>query len=81
LPRIKKIQQLNSQNAIHRLRDTPDKIAIAKKLMTDIDKARPEVVIQVEVLRPARIGCGILGSFCRGSRASIAFNPPAHNEQ
>ena len=46
---IKRIQQLNSQNAIV-IRDTPDKLLIAGKMIEDIDKAKPEVVIQVEVL-------------------------------
>jgi len=71
---IKKIQQLNSQNAII-VRDTPDKIAIAKKLIDDIDKARPEVVIQVEVLSASTDRLRDLGVL-PGQSASIAFNPP-----
>ena len=43
------IQQLNAQNAIV-MRDTPDKIAVAEKMIEDSDKARPEVVIQVNVV-------------------------------
>jgi general secretion pathway protein D len=50
---LKRIQQLNSQNAII-IRDTPDKLQIAEKMINDIDKAKPEVVVQVEVLE-ARI--------------------------
>ena len=46
---LKRLQQLNAQNAII-IRDTPDKLAIAEKMINDIDKARPEVVIQVQVL-------------------------------
>src|SRR5271168_849658 len=46
---LKRIQQLNSQNAII-VRDTPDKLLIAEKMIRDIDKAKPEVVIEVEVL-------------------------------
>src|SRR6266481_85542 len=71
---IKKIQQLNSQNAII-VRDTPDKIAIAEKLINDIDKARPEVVIQVEVLSASTERLRDLG-VNPGQSASIAFNPP-----
>ena len=71
---IKKIQQLNSQNAII-VRDTPDKIAIAEKLINDIDKARPEVVIQVEVLSASTDRLRDLGVLT-GQSASIAFNPP-----
>src|SRR5277367_5247789 len=47
---IKRMQQLNSQNAII-VRDTPDKLALAEKMIRDIDKAKPEVVIQVQVLQ------------------------------
>jgi general secretion pathway protein D len=71
---IKKIQQLNSQNAII-VRDTPDKIAIAEKLIADIDKARPEVVIQVEVLSASTERMRDLGVL-PGQSASLAFNPP-----
>jgi general secretion pathway protein D len=46
---LKRIQQLNSQNAII-VRDTPDKLMLAEKMIRDIDKAKPEVVIDVEVL-------------------------------
>src|SRR5579859_673181 len=72
---IKKIQQLNSQNAII-VRDTPDKIAIAEKLINDIDKAKPEVVVQVEVLSASTDRLRDLGVLPEQS-ASIAFNPPA----
>jgi general secretion pathway protein D len=47
---LKRIFQLNAQNAII-IRDTPDKMALAEKLITDIDRAKPEVIIQVEVLQ------------------------------
>jgi general secretion pathway protein D len=70
---IKKIQQLNSQNAII-VRDTPDKIAIAEKLIADIDKARPEVVIQVEVLSASTDRLRDLGVQI-GPSASLRFNP------
>src|SRR5438093_719049 len=46
---LKRIQQLNSQNAII-VRDTPDKLLLAEKMIHDIDKAKPEVVVQAEVL-------------------------------
>jgi general secretion pathway protein D len=47
---LKRIQQVNSQNAII-VRDTPDKLMIVQKMIDDIDKAKPEVLIQVEVLQ------------------------------
>jgi general secretion pathway protein D len=69
---MKRLQQLNSQNAII-ARDTPDKLSLAEKMIRDIDKAKPEVVIQVEVLQ-ARVDrmrdLGILP----GQSASIAIN-------
>ncbi len=71
---LKRIQQLNAQNAII-IRDSPDKLAIADKMIRDIDKAKPEVVIQVQVLE-ARIdkmrNLGILP----GQTASISVVPP-----
>src|SRR5215475_8785938 len=39
---LKRIQQVNAQNAII-VRDTPDKLALIDKLIRDIDKAKPEV--------------------------------------
>jgi general secretion pathway protein D len=71
---LKRIQQVNSQNAII-VRDTPDKLAIAEKMIRDIDKAKPEVVIEVQVLE-ARVdkirNLGILP----GQSASIGIVPP-----
>ena len=46
---LKRLSQVNSQNAII-VRDTPDKLLLAEKMIRDIDKAKPEVVVQVEVL-------------------------------
>src|SRR5581483_8868065 len=62
---LKRISQVNSQNAII-IRDTPDKLALAKKMIDDIDKARPEVVVQVSVL-DARTACETL-AYSRGRR-------------
>src|SRR5437868_780707 len=44
LVEISRIQQLPSQGAIV-VRGTPDQVALAEKIINDIDKARPEVVI------------------------------------
>ncbi len=71
---LTKVQQLNSQNAII-VRDTPDKLAIARKLLKDIDKAKPEVVVQVEVLSASTERLRDLGVL-PGQSASIAFTPP-----
>ncbi len=54
---LRRVQQINAQNAIV-IRDTPDRVMLAQKIIDDIDKAKPEVVIQVAVLqartRPAQ---------------------------
>jgi general secretion pathway protein D len=70
---LKRIQQLNSQNAII-VRDTPDKLLLAKKMIDDIDKAKPEVVIQVEVLQARTDRLRDLGVL-PGQKASVAFAP------
>ncbi|HVO59028.1 MAG TPA: cohesin domain-containing protein [Dongiaceae bacterium] len=71
---LTKVQQLNSQNAII-VRDTPDKLAIARKLLKDIDKAKPEVVIQVEVLSASTDRLRDLGVL-PGQSASLTFTAP-----
>jgi general secretion pathway protein D len=68
---LTKVQQLNSQNAII-IRDTPDKLAIAAQMIRDIDKAKPEVVIQVEVLSASTDRLRDLG-ILPGQSASISF--------
>src|SRR5437764_2478700 len=47
---LKRIQQVNSQNALI-IRDTPDKLMLVQKMIDDIDKAKPELVDQLEVLQ------------------------------
>ncbi|MBI3934869.1 MAG: type II and III secretion system protein [Acidobacteria bacterium] len=49
----RRIQQVNSMNAII-LRDTPDKVALAEKIIRDVDKAKPEVIVDVAVLEVRR---------------------------
>jgi general secretion pathway protein D len=70
---IKRIQQVNSQNALV-IRDTLDKILIAEKIIRDIDKAKPEVVIQVSVLQARRDRARDLG-ITPGSSAVLTFTP------
>ena len=50
---VSRIQQVASQNAIV-VRGTPDQIAMAEKLLGDIDKAKPEVVVEVAVMQVTR---------------------------
>jgi general secretion pathway protein D len=47
---IQKLQQVNSAHAIV-VRASPDKLMLASKIIDSIDKAKPEVVIQVDVLQ------------------------------
>src|SRR6202521_2982547 len=72
---LKRIHQLNSQNAII-IRDTPDKLLLAEKMIGDIDKAKPEVVVQVEVLEARTDRLRDLG-ILPGQTATIAINPNA----
>ena len=70
---LKRIQQVNSQNAII-IRDTPDKLMLAEKIIRDIDKAKPEVIVQVEILEARTDNLRNLG-ILPGQSASIQINP------
>jgi general secretion pathway protein D len=70
---LKRIQQLNAQNAIV-IRATPDQLALAEKFIKDIDKAKSEVIVQVEVLEARTDRMRDLG-ILPGQSASIAINP------
>jgi general secretion pathway protein D len=72
---LKRIHQLNSQNAII-VRDTPDKLLLAEKMIGDIDKAKPEVVVQVEVLQARTDRLRDLG-ILPIQTASVTINPNA----
>jgi general secretion pathway protein D len=50
---VQRIQQLQSQNAII-VRGTPDQIALAQKFVDDLDKAKPEVIIDVVVMQVSK---------------------------
>jgi general secretion pathway protein D len=50
---IQRIQQLPSQNAIV-IRATPDQMALAEKMINDIDKAKPEVVVDLLIMQVDR---------------------------
>jgi general secretion pathway protein D len=70
---LRKVQQINAQNAIV-IRDTVDKIRVAEKILEDIDKAKPEVVIQVAVLQARRDRARDLG-ILPGTSSVLAFTP------
>jgi general secretion pathway protein D len=70
---LRRVQQVNAQNAII-IRDTPDKLALAAKIIKDADKAKPEVLIHVQVLTANRNRLRDLG-ILPGQTASLIFNP------
>ncbi len=75
---LRRISQMNSQNAIV-VRDTPDKIKLAAKIIDDIDKARPEVLIHVQVLTASINRLRDLG-LLPGQSITLAFNPTCANQ-
>ncbi|HTP70125.1 MAG TPA: cohesin domain-containing protein [Dongiaceae bacterium] len=70
---LKRIQQVNAQSAII-VRDTPDKLALIDKIIKDIDKAKPEVIVQVEVLEARTDHLKNLGILPPQS-TSVTINP------
>lgn len=50
---VQRIQQVPSQNAIV-IRGTPDQLALAQKMIDDIDKSKPEVIVDVIVAQVRR---------------------------
>ena len=50
---VQRIQQIPSQNAII-VRGTPDQLALAQKMIDDIDKSKPEVVVDIVVAQVRR---------------------------
>jgi general secretion pathway protein D len=70
---LHRVQPVNSLNAIM-IRDTPDKIALAEKLIRDIDKAKPEVDVHVAVLQVRRDRLRNLG-IQPGTSATLSFTP------
>ncbi|HKI24963.1 MAG TPA: cohesin domain-containing protein [Candidatus Sulfotelmatobacter sp.] len=57
---VQRVQQLLSQNAIV-VRGTPDQIALAEKLVEDLDKARPEVIVDIDVMQISKDRSRTLG--------------------
>jgi general secretion pathway protein D len=57
---VQRVQQLLSQNALV-VRGTPAQIALAEKLVEDLDKARPEVVVDIAVLQVSKDKSRTLG--------------------
>jgi general secretion pathway protein D len=63
---INRIQQLPSQGAIV-VRGTPDQVALAEKLIGDIDKAKSEVIVDVAILQVQK-----------GKLQTLGIQPPAN---
>ena len=57
---VQRVQQLLSQNALV-VRGTPDQIALAEKLVDDLDKARPEVIVDIAVIQISKDKSRTLG--------------------
>jgi general secretion pathway protein D len=70
---LRRISQSNSQNAIV-IRDTPDKLVLASKIIRDLDKAKPEVLIHVQVLTASLDRLRDLG-ILPGQSTVASFNP------
>ena len=70
---LHRVTQVNAQNAIV-IRETPDKLALAAKIIRDIDKAKPEVLIHVQVLTANRSRLRDLG-ILPGQSVALTFTP------
>ncbi len=73
---LRRVQQINAQNAIV-IRDTPDRVMLAGKIIDDIDKAKPEVVIQVAVMEARRDRMRNIGITPPTSISATFANPGA----
>jgi general secretion pathway protein D len=70
---LRHVQPVARDNAIL-IRDTPDKILLAGRLIADSDRGRPEVVVQISVLQARRDRARSLG-IQPGSSTTLAFAP------
>src|SRR5229473_365167 len=70
---ISRIQPLPSEGAIV-VRGTPDQIALAEKLVGDLDKARPEVIVEVAIMQVSRDKTRNLG-ISPPTSATVALQP------
>lgn len=70
---LTRVQQVNAQNAIV-VRGTPAKLALAGRIIRNIDKARPEVLLHVQVLQARLDHMRNLG-ITPGQSAVLAFTP------
>jgi general secretion pathway protein D len=76
---VRQISPITATNAIA-LKDTPERIAVAARIISAIDKARPEVVIDVELLEVERFrlreyGLELASSGVAGVGGSATITP------
>ena len=71
---LRHVQAVARDNAII-IRDTPDKILLASRLIQDSDRGRAEVVVQISVLQVRRDRARSLG-VQPGGATTLAFAPP-----
>src|SRR5216683_346890 len=74
---VQRVQQLLSQNALV-VRGTPDQIALAEKLVEDLDKARPEVIIDIAVMQVSKDKSRTLG-FSPPTSATVTLQSNINN--
>src|SRR5579863_347802 len=78
-PALARINPIASQSAIV-IRDTPDKVMLVGRMIDALDKAKPEVVVQVsiiEVNKDRLRDLGLQPSFTgTGGVGSLTFSPP-----
>ena len=70
-----KVYAVASQNAIV-MRATPDELMLAEKLINDLDKARPEVVVDIAVLEVSKNWEKTLG-IAWPSSVGVSLQPPS----
>jgi general secretion pathway protein D len=75
---LRRVQQVNDQNAIV-IRATPDQLELASKIIRDIDLAKPEVLIHVQVLSANVNRLRTLG-ILPGQSVTLTFNPTCANQ-
>lgn len=76
---VRRMFQFNAENAIV-VRDTVDKVALVEKLLHDLDKPKPEVVVDVLVMDVSsdvshQIGAGLVSNGTNGLALPIQFSP------
>lgn len=71
---VQRIQQIPSQSAIV-IKGTPDQLALAEKMINDIDKPKPEVIVDVVVAQVRRDKLRDLG-ITPPQNASVALQNP-----